>query len=117
MIELLKEQCYHSNMVSSLATGPLLDYSYHGDVETSPGSSPIAMATGIQELPMATSIDSSVAMETRMTSHDSIMTQLSLLQQQLTSQQTQQSQQLKSTINEVRSQGQFTAFIYKAKIY
>ena len=102
MIELLKEQCYHSNMVNSITTNPLLDKSHHGEDQTSPGcTSPVTMTTNNQELSMTTSVCPGVAMETRMTSHDSIMTQLALLQQQLMSQQTQQSQQLKSSIAEV----------------
>ena len=80
MIDLLKEQVYHGNMVSSIATDNL-DQSDNSDG----------------------SLDScSVSMTTKnLDSQDSIITQLSLLQQQLSSQQHRQSQHLKYTINEV----------------
>ena len=58
MIELLKEQCYHSNMVNSIATNPLLDNSHHGEEQLSPGcTSPVTMTTNNQELSMTTSVD------------------------------------------------------------
>ena len=82
MIDLLKEQVYHGNMVSSIATDDL------------------------EESDSDTSLDNcSVAVTTNTDSQDSILTQLSLLQQQLASQQHRQSQHLKYTINEVRSYG------------
>ncbi len=79
MVDLLKEQIYHGNMISSVAT---------------PDVSGTQIDEGLQNC--------AVTLTTNMESQDAIMTQLSLLQKQLASQHQKQSQQLNYSLSEVR---------------
>ena len=78
MIDLLKEQVYHGNMVKSITTD---------DLDSS-------------ELDDSALDNCSLTMVTSMTSQDAILAQLSMLQQQMASQR-QQSQLLSYSISEV----------------